>query len=234
MTASGHLCIKGEPAIRRIRKAATTLLLICCFISGTWIDSAPAADSSSPGNSQEEHPTNLRLLKRILEEAIEEVCDRLSSHEFSTFCLESGPELNGRWLVDQVLAERLLARDYRVVFRDSLSAETADLCSRAGSLRYRIVRLDLDYVSSRRTHLFGPRQVEREVQLDLLFRLSRATGEVVWTGEIKRIGGDWILFRDLPQAEEPHLETDGWGRLAEPAILTAVVGGLIFLFYSTQ
>jgi hypothetical protein len=241
MTASGHRLFKGETAIRRIRKATTVLLLICSFFSGAWIDGVLTAETVSPESDQGEHPTNLRLLKIILEEAIEEVCDRLSSHEFSTFCLESPSDLNGRWMVDQILTERLLARGYRVVFRDSLSNETEELCARAGFLRYRIVQMDLDYVSSRRRHLFGPRLVERAVQLDLLFRLSRASGEVVWAGEMKRTGGDWIALRDLPLIEQasppflsPRLEIDGWGRLAEPALLTAAVGGLIYLFYSTQ
>jgi len=244
MTARGPLIFKGEKAIRRTRKATTVLLLICFFIFSAWIDGARAADGSSSESDQSnrgEHPTNLRLLRITLEEAIEEVCDRLSSHEFSTFCLESGPELDGRWLIDQVLAERLLNRDYRVVFQDSLSTEAGEPCARAGFLRYRIVRLSLDYVSSRRKHFFGPRLVEREVRLDLYFRLSRATGEVVWTGEVERISGDWVSSRDLPRVEQaspnflsPHLETDGWGRLAEPALLTAAIGGIIFLFYSTQ
>jgi|GEM_PF-2068157 len=240
MTASGHQFFKGEKDIRRTRLATTVLLLICLFIWGARIPGACAAESSSESD-RGEHPTNLRLLKSTLEEAIEEVCDRLSSHEFSMFCLESPSELNGRWLVDQVLTERLLDRGYRVILTDSLSTGSAELCSRAGFLRYRIVRMDLDYVSSRRKHLFGPRLVQRETQLELLFRLSRATGEVVWTGEVKRIGGDWIFSRDLSRVEKasppflsPYLETDGWGRLAEPALLTAAVGGLIYLFYSTQ
>ena len=241
MIARGHLSFRGETAIRRIRQATTILLLICFFFSGVRTPGALAAEPSSQRSDQGEHSTNLRLLKSTLEEAIEEVCDRLSSYEFDTFCLEPPSDLDGRWLVDQVLTECLLDRGYRVIFPDSLSTEAAALCSQAGSLRYRIVHLNLNYASCRRKHLFGPRLVKREVLLDVMFRLSRATGEVVWADEIKRTGGDWIPSRVLPQAEQasppflsPRLETDGWGRLAEPVLLTAVVGGLIYLFYSTQ
>lgn len=240
MTARDHVFFRGETAIGRIRKATTGLLLICLFIWGVRISGARAEESSSE-NDRGEHPTNLWLLKSTLEEAIEEVCDRLSSHELSTFCLEPSAERNGRWLVDQVLTECLLARGYRVVFPDSLPNESAELCAGAGFLRYRIVRLNVDYVTSRRKHLFGPRLVKREAQIDLFLRLSRAAGEVIWTGQIRRTGGDWIPSRDLPPAEQasppflsPRLETDGWGRLAEPVLLTAIVGGLIYLFYSTQ
>ena len=241
MISSGHPLFRGETAIRRTRKATTVLLLICSLLSGAWTNGALSAEPSSPESDQGEHPTNFRLLKRTVEEAIEEVCDRLSSHEFSTFCLESPPDLDGRWLIDEVLTERLLARGYRVIFPDSLSAETAEICSQAGFLRYRIVRMNLDYVSSRRKRLFGPRLVERKTQLDLFFRLSRASGEVIWAAEINKTGGDWISRKELPRMEQesppfisPRLEPDGWGRLAEPALLTAAVGGLIYLFYSTQ
>ena len=198
-------------------------------------------EPSSYESNQGENPTNFGLLKTTLEEAIEEVCDRLSSHEPTVICLESPSDFEGRWLVDQVLAEQLLGRGYRIVLPDSLPDRAAEICSRAGFLRYRVVKMDLDYPSARRQHLFGPRLVKREVQLYLFFQLSRATGEVIWAGEVRKTGGDWIARNDLPLAEQgslsflsPRLETDGWGRLAEPAILTAAIGGLIYLFYSTQ
>jgi len=241
MTARTRALIGGEKAIRRISKATTILLLIGWLIPGIRIDGAGAAEPSPAEIDQGGHPTNLRLLQRTAEEAIEEVCDRLSSHGLSTICLEPPSDLGGRWLIDQILTERLLAGGYRVVLPDSLSSQAEEVRSRAGFLRYRIVRMDLDYVSSRRKHLFGPRLVQREVRLDLFFRLSRAAGEIIWAGEVNKTGGDWIPMRDLPRVERgsppflsPRLKPDGWGRLAEPALLTAAVGGLIYLFYSTQ
>lgn len=241
MTTRQHVLFRGETAIRRIRQATTVLLLISLLSSGVLTGPARAAERAAPENDGGGHPTNLRLLKITLEEAIEEVCDRLSSHELSALCLETPSKLNGHWLIDHVLTERLLTEGYRVIRPDSLTAQTAEICSLAGFLRYHVVRMDLDYVSSRRRHLFGSRMVQREVQLEMFFRLSRATGEVIWADEINKTGGDWIPMGDLPQAEQgsppflsPHLEPDGWGRLAEPALLTAAVGGLIYLFYSTQ
>jgi hypothetical protein len=217
------------------------LLLICSLLSVIWISGMAGADSSSQGSDQGESPTNFGLLKITLEEAIEEVCDRLSSHGLTTICLESPSDFDGRWLVDQILTEQLLEKGYRVVLPDSLPIQSAEICSQAGILRYHAVQLSLDYGPSRRQHLFGPRLVERQVQLYLFFQLSRATGEVIWADEVKRNVADWIPQKDLPLMEQetlsflsPRLETDGWSRLAEPALLTVVIGGLIYLFYSTQ
>jgi hypothetical protein len=241
MIALKRALCRGEKAIRQLSKATTVLLLIGSLIPGIWIDGARAAEPSPAEIDRGGHPTNLRLLKRTAEEAIEEVCDRLSSHGLSTICLEPPSELDGRWLIDQILTERLLAEGYRVVLSDSLSAQEKEIRSGAGFLGYRIVRMHLDYISSRRKHLFGPRLVQREVRLNLFFRLSRAAGEIIWAGEINTTGGDWVPMRELPRVERespaflsPRLEPDGWGRLAEPALLTAAVGGLIYLFYSTQ
>jgi hypothetical protein len=206
-----------------------------------WFSVANGAEGSPEGSDQGDNPTNLGLLKTTLEEAIEQVCDRLSSHEYTTICLQSRPDEDGRWLVEQVLAGQLLARGYRTILTDSLSRRYPEICSDAGILRYRIVQLDLDYASTRRQHLFGPRLVERKVQLSLFFQLSRPSGELVWTDAVKKTGGDWIPQKDLPLVEQesisflsPRLKSDGWGRLAEPILLTAAIGGLIYLFYATQ
>jgi hypothetical protein len=176
-----------------------------------------------------------------LEEAIDEVCDRLPLHEPKRLCLKPQSESPGNWLVEQVLVEKLLGRDYRVVIPDNLAARSQDVCAQADILRYRIVTLDLDYPSSRRKHLFGSRLVERRVRMQLHFRLSRPGGEVVWAGDAQRTGGDWISAAQLPVVEQesvsfvsPRLRADGWGRFAEPALLTAVIGGMIYFFYSTQ
>jgi hypothetical protein len=230
--------------------------LICSLAAGLQAHGSARGEENSQKGDLQSVPTNFELLKMTIEEAIDEVCDRLSS--LQPMALEVGSQSGaaGNWLVEQVLVENLLARDYRVIIPgshdpdagtldagmpDSLSAIMEETDADPGSLRYRIVTLDLDYPSSRRKHLFGPRLVERQVRLHLLFRLSRANGEVVWTEEARRIGGDWISANQLNLAEKeplsivsPRLRADAWGRFGEPVLLTAAVGGLIYLFYSTQ
>jgi hypothetical protein len=217
------------------------LLLICLVIPGMLICTAARAESHRGESDLQDIPTNLGLLRTTIEEAIGEVCDRLSLHELTTLCLSSQPDSPDDWLVEQTLVEHLLGRGYRVIIPDSLPATPPEICPDAGILRYHILTMDLEYISTRRQRLFGPRMVERKVYLSMLFRLSLPTGEVVWAGETKKTAGDLIPFRDLPLAEResapflsPRLPPDNWGRLAEPALLTVAIGSLIYLFYSTQ
>jgi hypothetical protein len=64
---------------------------------------------------------------------------------------------------------------------------------------------------------------------------------VLWTEEVRGTREDWIPAKMLAAVEQepisfisPQLKADGWNRFAEPALLSAVVGGLIYLFYATQ
>jgi hypothetical protein len=217
------------------------LLLICLVIPSMLICTAAGAESHRGEGDLQDIPTNLGLLRTTIEEAIGEVCDRLSSHELTALCLDSQHDSPDDWLVEQTFVEYLLGKGYRVIIPDSLPATPPEICPDAGTLRYHILTMDLEYISSRRQHLFGPRMVEREVHLSMLFRLSLPTGEVVWAGETKKTAGDVIPFRDLPLAERepapfisPRLPADSWGCLVEPALLTVAIGGLIYLFYSPQ
>ena len=222
-------------------KAAKALLGIGVFALGLGFLSVARGDGLSTAADPEAIPTNFGLLRLAVEEAIEEVCDRLPLHEPRVLCLGPESDAPGNWLVEHVLIQSLQSRSFRVLLPDTSEAQPHSTCAGRGVLRYRVVNLDLLYPACRRKHLFGPRLVERQVHLHLLFRLDKEDGEVLWTGEPQRTRGDWIPAKMLDYVEQesvpfisPRLKTDAWGRFAEPALLSAVVGGLIYLFYSTQ
>jgi len=211
--------------------------LLLAWILGMSLGSAARGDQSSLEGESQVVPSNFGLLKQTVEEAIEDVCGRLPLHQLDTLCLGCEWEAPGNWLVERALVEHLRSRGHQVIVLDN----PLGACARETTLRYRLVDLDLIYPSSHRKHIFGPRMVERKVHLHVLLSLSSANGAVLWTGEVQRSPGDWISDKDLPQAERetvsfvsPRLKADSWGRFAEPALLTAVAGGLIYLFYSTQ
>ncbi len=186
-------------------------------------------------------PTNLGLLRLAVEEAIDEQCDRLPLYEPKVLCLYPGSIAPGNWLVELALIQSLRRRDCRILLPDSSASTSHAICSDGQFLRYRVADLDLVYSASRRKHLFGPRMVERQVHLHLIFLLSKKDGEVLWTGETQRTSGDWISAKELAAVQResvpfisPRLKTDSWGHFAEPALLTAAVGGLIYLFYNSQ
>lgn len=200
-----------------------------------------SGDGLEKGIDSEVIPTNFELLRLVVEEAIEEVCDRLPSHETKLLHLGSESDAPGNWLVERALIQSLRRRSYRVIVPDTSCAQPNMANAGPELLRYRLMDLNLLYPASRRKHLFGSRLIERQVRLHLLLQLNREDGEVLWTGEAKRTGGDWIPAKKLEYAEQeplpfisPQLKADGWSRFAEPALLSVVIGGLIYLFYSTQ
>ncbi|MCK4272166.1 hypothetical protein KAX22_05925 [bacterium] len=205
------------------------------FFSMAWGD-GPAKEANPAAV-----PTNLGLLRLAVEEAIDELCDRLPLHEPKVLYLHSESIAPGNWLVELALIQSLQRRDCRVLLPDSSASTSHAICSDGQFLRYRVADLDLVYPASRRKHLFGPRMVKRQVHLHLIFLLSKKDGEVLWAGEAQRTSGDWIPAKELAAVQResvpfisPRLKTDGWGRFAEPALLTAAVGGLIYLFYNSQ
>jgi hypothetical protein len=219
-------------------KIANALVGICIFVLGLGFSSAAWCDSPSKPTDPHVFPTNFGLLRLTVDEAIEEMCDRLPLHEAKILCLNPESEAPGNWLVERAFLKSLRRKDVRVMMPDS-SGATA--CAARSRLSYRVVDLDLIYSNSRRRYPFAPRLVQREVRVHFLLKLNSVDGEILWEDETERSGGDWIPVKDLPYAERegppfisPRLKVDGWGRYVEPALLTAVVGGLIYLFYTTQ
>jgi len=214
---------------------------ISIFVFGFAFLSMAYGDGLPNEADQQTALTNLGLLRLTVEEAIEGACDRLPLLKPKTLCLRSESDAPGNWMVEHALVQSLQPRNFRVFIPDTSGEQSKAGCRDRTVLRYRVVDLDLHYTTTRRKHLFGPQLVARQVHLHILLRLDGQDGEVLWTEEVEGTKEDWILakMQDVVEREPlpftpPQLKTDGWNRLAEPALLSAVVGGLIYLFYSTQ
>lgn len=109
-------------------------------------------------------------------------------------------------------------------------------------LRFRIVEFEIAYPDNYRTSPLGKRKVQRRASVSVLAHLLRGEREnVVWvgTGDVERM--DVVPASKLPLLEGPSfpfdppaLETHGIGSLVEPALVTGIVAGLIYLFYTNQ
>lgn len=222
-------------------KAAKALVGMGIFVFGFALLSLAYGDDLSNEADQETVPTNSGLLRLTVQEAIEEVCDRLPLLEPKVLCLSPEHEAPGNWMVEQALIQSLHRRGFRVLIPDSSRSLSETTCQAEAILRYRVLDLNLLYPTVRRKHLFGPRLVARQARLNVLLRLDGPDGEVLWAEQAQGTRQDWIPAKMLTVVERepisfasPHLKADGWNRLAEPVLLSAVVGGLIYLFYSTQ
>lgn len=107
--------------------------------------------------------------------------------------------------------------------------------------RYRVVELGVSYPDSYRKNILGSRQVQRLAKVNLNARLLEGRRErVLWSGT-----GDAALSDIVPSGKlsllegestftRPTLTGKGLSGLVEPALVTGIVAGLIYLFYTNQ
>ena len=161
----------------------------------------------------------------------EAVIDALGEMKFppsgDTVEVEPEGEDEGNWFVEAVLEEFLTGKGYRVA---------ADTSFRGPVLSFRVLRLK---ISCRKVGLLG-RYVEREAEVELSLRWTEE-GRVLSLGNFEGRYSDRFptsLLPELAHNRTPPFEADvmgrDWSRLAEPFVVSAVVGGLLYIFYSAR
>ncbi len=109
-------------------------------------------------------------------------------------------------------------------------------------LSHHITELRMEYPRVWRSHMVGRKMVERHAYASLSARVvDERTGALLWVGESKGSERDAV-----PASELAFLEGKGeeWqkgvmppgrlGALIEPLVVAAIVGGLVYLFYSNK
>ena len=132
---------------------------------------------------------------------------------------------NANWVVEHALLEELLSRGIAVV-ADSVGPPT---------LSFRIVELGIvGYSGVLRS------SVERRCRVSLSLQLE-AGGELVWTGEASRVLTDRVEKRRIKALQsatysfaKTEVDEQSWGKYVEPMIVSSVLGGLVYLFFSNR
>ncbi len=147
-------------------------------------------------------------------------------------------------LLEDLLAERLSRSGWVVKTSASAVDSVAEVTASGGGphLEYRILELKVDYPSGWRRHYVGRREIERVVRANLHLRLMEdGEGAVLWAGTAERASRDVVPFDLLSSLEsqsfgftKAQAQDQKWDRILEPVIATAIVGGLIYLFYSNK
>lgn len=135
------------------------------------------------------------------------------------------------WLVDHLLVDRLLARGYAVSL-DSAATGPGGL-----QLTYRILDLKL----SAHSGLLAS-GIRRQSKSSVAFALSRGD-TLCWQGEYNGQVTDRIPKGRTDLLENPNpgyafaqaeVKKESWGSFVEPLIVSTVLGGLIYLFFSSR
>ncbi len=213
-------------ALRRTRRPAASLAigLLGVFL---WPGSVRAEPSLS----------NFDLMKQLTSGAVVSVLDSLRGVA-PTLRIRLAPFSSGTedyQFVTNVLSEQMKAHGF-----DPLIG--AGLPEGALELSYQLLEFDLQYTDVYRSHLIGGKRIRRRAGVRLLATLlNPATGSILWTGEQAREREDQFRAGDLSRVEagtfsfvRPEMPGSGWGKYAEPVLVSGIVVGLVYLFFSNQ
>lgn len=179
--------------------------------------------------------TNMDLVVGTVEQAVDQALGQLETQVVERdqllLVVPQGKHA-ATWLVDHLLAEGLLARGFAVTL-DSATAPAG-----TPRLSYRI----LDLGVTGRSSLWGD-QFHRDSRVYLILQLSgSATGAPLdWQGEVAGHLADRVPKDRLPLLQDTaydfakiEVQRQSWGKFVEPVIVSAVLGGLIHLFFSNR
>lgn len=109
-------------------------------------------------------------------------------------------------------------------------------------LEIQALEFAITYPKIYRSHLIGGKRVKRSARVKLSATLLRPDdGSVVWVKQTADTIEDHFPYRLLGQVEDdllkftkPEREGTNWGRIVEPVVVSGIIVGLIYLFFSNQ
>ncbi len=212
--------------------------------------------------TREAYPTNLSMLREAAESAVTELFLGFDAPAGATLLVQPGIEHEGNWFIEELILARLHDAGYNAYLQpteegappvpEETSLDSDDENPEAGLtaggpasdfvFRYRIVEFGILYPDSYRRSPLGSRRVQRHATVILSAQLLAGQQErILWIGQGDAERLDVVPSSKLSFLEgkafpfaAPELETRGVGRFVEPALVTGIVAGLIYLFYTNQ
>jgi hypothetical protein len=211
--------------------------MTCCLFLITFL---PV--SSVPQGTGEHVVTNYEILEKVAGEAIDELVANMPTiPRGSLVYLHRDGGVGGGIdkVFENVLIEKMTDTGLRVAIKDK--AEAGDEVS-GFEFSYQIIRFTLKYTGIGRSYIIGAKEVERLAEVGIFARLiDLGEGEIVWVGDTQKIFEDKIAYSLLDRVEDPQHDFTRpprneirWSRLVEPVIVTGIVVGLVYLFFSNQ
>ena len=188
---------------------------------------AAAFPRASRAQEEKAHPANLELAQRAARAAAERVAgDIPPGSRVLVLVTESSRPLD--WAVEEALMGALARAGFQV-FRTAPGGDSAAF------LRCRTVDVGLTYQDK-------AEGVERVARVRIAYHLTQGdAGRVLASGDDLGTTQDIVPASSLPGLEGPELvparltaRGSLGSRLVEPALISAVVAGLIYLFYSSK
>jgi len=189
--------------------------------------------------------TNLTVLSELAAEAIDEAVARMNIPSGAPVHIEQIEQHEAGWLIQSLLLAELTERGHAVqsgrMNADDQSGDGQGETAERYVVSYRIVACEMTYPRVWREWLVGTRKVERRAAVDIHFQLSDTSRSVLWAGSAKRERRDIVRGSRVPELVTPSqpfttpaLDAGGWDKVLEPVVVAGIVGGLIYLFYTSK
>jgi hypothetical protein len=221
-------------------------LVVCLLVSltvGTW--SMACAD--------EPVATNFEILKTMIVEISDELISGFPADVANRDLVLAPAARDERYeFLTRNFTGSLTAEGFRVHEQvienpaDTTEAKNSSIYRAAGTsdlnVEFQIIDFDLRYTKIYRSFLIGGKKVKRSADIRVTVRLvDPSDGLIVWVGEAFRSHDDGFPYGEIDDVEaglysftKPSRETKKWGRIAEPVVVTGIIVGLIYLFFSNQ
>jgi hypothetical protein len=188
--------------------------------------------------------SNLQVLDRITTQAVDELLANAPA-EIRTRKILLAPDMRDERydFISTVFVKELTSKGYRVVTASPQSSPDSSV-SQKGVIRFEFQALDFDlrYVKIYRAYLIGGKRVKRHAKVTILGQLTDMSDQsVLWVGQASKTSDDQFPASMFPDVESgtlaftkpPHSSTS-WGKIVEPVVVSGIVVGLIYLFFSNQ
>lgn len=203
-------------------------------VVAAWVSAALASPTCTLASTPV--PTNMDLMvettKAVVDDVLAEFSDGKSGlRAEAPVLIEAQSKHDANWLVEHLLIEALLERGFEV------RVDTASAGQLGVRLTYRIIDLGISGWSG----LMGG-SVSRECRVTINIRVNGlADGTLRVQHEISKRLRDRIPKNRLEVLQnsnydfaDTELEEQSWGKFIEPAIVTTLLGSLIYLFFSNR
>ncbi len=190
----------------------------------------------------QQYPTNLEMVRRAVRIAADSMDVAPPAGAGARLAIDAGAGSDAAWLLDSVLKEELLGRGWRIMAVAEEGADTASAGEGGFLLRLRIVDLGMKYGRSWRRYLLGGKVVERIARASIYYELiDQTSDQVLASSSVDGEVGDVVPASRLSALSNPNysfaspeLEKSRWDKYLEGGLVIAIIGVLVYLFYSNK
>jgi hypothetical protein len=211
----------------RLNSAGLLFVLVCLAASGARGDEPVA--------------TNLELVEEAARAAVDSAHISSPPTPGSDIDVVIDAGNPGAWLVQKIVNERLIDRGWDIRAAEGHS-DSILVIDTPYMLRLKIVQLDLVYGRQWRRYVIGSKMVERVARASLYAELvDTVEGKIVESRRARAEVRDVVPASDLAVLSDskyafasPELEEGKADKYLEGGLVLAIIGVLVYLFYSNK